>query len=135
MDTSEEDLLLPSNDAFFDDSTMPIRTRFFLLTISVVLILSGSAFAQGEYLRPGETGIGGGPLTTFATNPGATGMNAGVSICGSFDVAFNYIGNDEDGKEYIEYHQRMKGINNIALAAKAKEYGNPFKWINGFKIF
>ncbi len=38
------------------------------------------------------------------------------------------IGHDEDGKEYIEYHQRMKGINNIALAAKAKEYGNPFKF-------
>ena len=35
---------------------------------------------------------------------------------------------DEDGKEYIEYHQRMKGINPIALSVKAKQYGNPFKF-------
>jgi len=40
------------------------------------------------------------------------------------------IGYDKDGKEYIEYHQRMKGINDIALSAKAKEYGNPFEFYN-----
>ena len=38
------------------------------------------------------------------------------------------IGHDEYGNEYIEYHQRMKGINDIALKAKAEEYGNPFKF-------
>ncbi len=38
------------------------------------------------------------------------------------------VGYDKDGKEYIEYHQRMKGINTIALAVKAEEYGNPFEF-------
>ncbi len=38
------------------------------------------------------------------------------------------LGYDKDGNEHIQYHQRMKGINSIALAAKAKEYGNPFEF-------
>ncbi|MEW6413092.1 MAG: hypothetical protein AB1483_11595 [Candidatus Zixiibacteriota bacterium] len=75
-------------------------TKCIIVLAVITLVLSSNAFAQGEFLRKGESCLGGGPITTFATSPTGTGLTAGISIIGSFDLAFSYIGADESGDEY-----------------------------------
>ena len=94
--------------------------KYILLTVSTVLILSVSIFAQGEFLRPGEGGWGFAPAYTFGELTEARGFDIGVSIQGKVALAFTYARNDDfETNSYsptITYHvksdqpNRMYGV-------------------------
>lgn len=67
-----------------------------LVAVSILtIILTASAFAQGEFLQEGESGFGLAPEITFGDNAGGYGIAGGFSVMRKIDVGLGYAENTD----------------------------------------
>ncbi|UCG60966.1 MAG: hypothetical protein JSV52_11630 [Candidatus Zixiibacteriota bacterium] len=62
----------------------------------VLIMMASCAFAQGEFLRPGESGFGASGAVLFGEDSDAYGLTIGTSPGGYIDLTFSYT-TDESG--------------------------------------
>lgn len=68
--------------------------RIMLVTL-VMALAAGSTLAQGEFLRPGESGFGASGLKSLTSDVDAYGLSFGTSPGGYFDLCFSYARNED----------------------------------------
>jgi hypothetical protein len=75
-------------------------TKITLTLIFVIILSASSVCAQGQFLRPGESGFGASGLESLTEDVDVYGLSFGTSPGGFFDLCFSYAHdreNDVDG--------------------------------------